>query len=162
LYFVHTARRARLLVAIVSASVLAFGIVACGDDDEGDEGEPVTEVTLTADEASADEFTFELSETPTAETTSVTFDNQGEQAHALLFARVNEGYTVDEAFELEGRQGSAVEIAQAGAEPGQSSTVEVKEPLEPGHYAMLCPIGDPEVPESLHYKLGQLVEFDIE
>ena len=161
---VRTSHRVRLLATFTSASVLALGVAACDDDEAGDEAEPATEVTLTADEVSADELTFELSATPTAETTSVTFDNQGEQPHALIFARINEGFTVDEAFELEGRKGSATLMIRgnAGAKPGETKTFKVDGPLEPGHYAMLCPIGDPGTPESLHYKLGQLVEFDVE
>jgi hypothetical protein len=153
------------------ALALAFGAVACGDDDDDDGGDTTaaeattetgaTEVTVTADEASSDEFTFELSATPTAETETVVFDNQGELDHALVFAKINEGFTVDEAFELEGRKGSAVTLIDgAGARPGNAETVEVTEPIEPGNYVMLCPLPGPK--GEPHYKLGQLEEFTIE
>jgi len=156
------------LCAVASAAVLITGGVfaGCGDDDdETTTGasataaeESVEEVTLTADDAGGN-YTFELSATPTAETKSVVFDNQGSEPHALIFARINEGYTLDEAFELEGRKGSADVVVDGGAGPGQSSTFEIKKPIEPGSYAMLCPIGSPDGP---HYKLGQLEEFTIE
>ena len=77
----------------------------------------------------------------------------------MIFARISEGFTLDEAVEMQGKEGSAVMIAQAEAAPGESKTVEVKEPIEPGAYAMLCPIESKEGP---HYELGQLEEFDIE
>ena len=152
------------LFASCVALIGGAGVVGCGDDDEdasGDEAATeasVEEVTLIADDAGG-EYTFELSETPTTETTSVVFDNQGEEGHFLVFARINEGFTLDEAVELEGKKGSAEIYIQKGAGPGQSKTFEVSKPIEPGEFAMLCPIPSKEGP---HYKLGQLEEFSIE
>ncbi len=153
-------RRAGRLSAVLAS--LAIGLAACGDDDS-DEGTSATsegsaasaeEVTLTAVE-----YEFDLSATPTADTKTVTFQNDGKEPHVLIFARINEGFTLDEAFKLEGKKGSAEEIGEADAGPGQTATVDIKEPLEPGQYAMLCPLpgkgGEP------HYKLGQLAEFEI-
>lgn len=156
----------RRLCALGTAALLAGGLAACGDDDETttsaqattEETASAEEVTLTADDAGG-EYTFELSTTPTAETKSVVFDNQGSAAHALIFARLGEGYTVDEAYKLEGKKGSATTLVEGGAGPGQTSTFAVKGELTPGEYAMLCPIGGPDGP---HYKLGQLEEFEIE
>jgi uncharacterized cupredoxin-like copper-binding protein len=152
--------------ALAVAAVMLFAIpTGCGSDDD-DEGtsvaESTTEVTLTADDISETEKTFELSATPTAETKSVTFKNEGDEVHAMVFARINEGFTVDEAFELEGRKGSAEVVApeNVGAKPGKQVTVDVKGPLEPGSYAMLCPIPNSE--GTPHYKLGQLEEFEIQ
>lgn len=108
---------------------------------------------------SAEEYTFDLSTTPTADTKSVTFDNQGKEFHVMIFARINEGFTLDEAVKMEGKKGSATVVAETQAKPGQTKTVEVKKAIEPGSYAMLCPIGGPDGP---HYKLGQLQEFEIE
>jgi hypothetical protein len=142
-------------------ALAAGALAACGDDEESDEGAEkeasVEEVTLTADDR--DGYTFELSETPTADTKSVVFDNQGEEGHFLVFARINDGYTVDEAVKLQGKKGSAETFIEKGAGPGQTKTFPVDGPLEPGNYAMLCPIPSPEGP---HYKLGQLEEFSIE
>jgi uncharacterized cupredoxin-like copper-binding protein len=151
--------------ALAVAAVMLFAIpTGCGsDDDEGTSvAESPTEVTLTADDISETEKTFEPSATPTAETKSVTFKNEGDEVHALIFARINEGFTVDEAFELEGRKGSAEVVApeNVGAKPGKQVTVDVKGPLEPGSYAMLCPIPNSE--GTPHYKLGQLEEFEIQ
>ena len=158
---------ARLLAVLASVIALSLFAVACGDDeDEGSgSGSETTQtesggaetVTLTADDTP--EYSFDLSATPTAETKTVKFKNEGEQFHVLIFARINEGFTLDEAFEMEGRGGSAVEVGQAEAAPGKTTTVQITKPLKPGNYAMLCPIGGPQGP---HYKLGQLEEFEIQ
>jgi hypothetical protein len=152
-------RRARRAVAAIAAALaLALVPAACGDDDE----EGSSEDTASAEEVTvtAQEYTFEESATPTADTKSITLDNQGQEPHELIFARINEGYTVDEAYKLEGEKGSAELLAQTGAKPDDSSTAQVRGEIEPGHYVMLCPLvtkdGEP------HYKLGQIVEFDIE
>ena len=153
----------RKIASLAIAGALAFGVAACGDDDDesSDGDEPATEETAEEVTLEATEYEFDLSATPTAETKSVTFDNQGEEPHVLIFARISDDYTVDEAFELEGKKGSATEVTQTTeAGPGESVKVEIEEPLEPGHYAMLCPIPGPE--NEPHYKLGQLEEFDIE
>ena len=148
-------------VAVALASVALIGGVAagCGDDDDEGGEETTAAADATAVTVTAKEFTFELSATPTAETKSITFDNAGELAHAMVFAKINEGFTVEEAIKLEGGKGSAVEVAQASAKPGAQETVNVDKPIEPGEYAMLCPIVTEEGP---HYELGQLEEFSIE
>jgi hypothetical protein len=145
--------------AATLVACLALGMAACGDDDDSassaeEDSTSAEEVTVTAEE-----YSFDLSATPTADTKSVTFDNQGKEFHVMIFARLNEGFTVDEAVELQGKKGSATVVAETEAPPGKTKTVAVKEPIEPGDYAMLCPIGGPDGP---HYKLGQLQEFAIE
>jgi len=50
-------------------------------------------------------------------------------------------------------------VTVTAAAPGEMKTLEIKQPLEPGEYAMLCPIGGPDGP---HHKLGRLVEFEIQ
>jgi hypothetical protein len=153
-------RYAAVLTAVVGSLLFA----ACGDDDE-DSGSAssTTSTTQTADASevtvTATEYEFALSATPTADTQEVVFDNTGKEFHVMIFARINEGFTLDEAFELQGRKGSAELLAQVDAGPGQTKEGEVRGPVEPGEYALLCPIGGPDGP---HYKLGQLEEFSIE
>jgi hypothetical protein len=152
----------RMLVLALGVLALALFAGACGgdDDDESDSGSEeasATDVTVTAKE-----YSFDLSATPTADTQEVTLQNDGKQPHVLVFARINEGFTLDEAFELEGEKGSATEVLQPPLEagPGETQTATVKGPLEPGSYAMLCPI--PAGGGKTHYSLGQVQEFDIE
>ena len=155
----------KITAAVLMGLLLTFGVAACGDDDEdtttGAEAtsteataESAEEVTVTTGDT-ADGFSWEVSPTPTAETTSITYVNESEQDHALVFAQVSEGYTFEEAYELEGKKGSATDIADGGAKAGDTSTVEVKGEIEPGNYVLFCPIPG-------HYEQGQLSEFTIE
>ena len=142
----------------MALGVLALALSgACGGDDDDDSEEAsATDVTVTATE-----YAFDLSATPTADTQEVTLQNDGEEPHALIFARINEGFTLDEAFELQGGKGSAEEvIQQIVAEPGQSKSAQVEGPLEPGAYAMVCPLETRD--GELHFDLGQQEEFEIE
>ena len=157
--------RARRAGFAIAAASLTLGLAACGDDDESTEtsaeSEATTEEAASAEtvDVTATEYAFDLSATPTADTANVNFVNDGKEFHVLIFAKINEGFTVDEAIKLEGEKGSAEIVGQAEAEPGATAEVKVKGPLEPGEYAMLCPVGGPKGP---HYKLGQLEEFAIE
>ncbi len=158
----------KILLCALGMLALAMLAVACGDDD--DEDSAATEAATTT-EAAADastvsvtgtEYSFELSATPTTETQEVTFTNDGEEDHDLIFARINEGYTLDEAIEAEGEKGTAEEIGFTFAKPGEEGKpIEVKEPLEPGTYAMICTVssGKNEPP---HFELGMQEEFTIE
>jgi RNA polymerase Rpb2, domain 3 len=147
-------------LAALTALVLALGASACGgdDDDDGDGGEEAaapTEVTVTADE-----YSFEPSADPGPETETIVMENVGEESHALIFARLGEGFTVEEAFEMEGRGGSAEVLGETGAPAGDSGTLKVRDALEPGNYAMICPVETPD--GESHFELGQVYEFTIE
>ena len=160
------ARGTRILASGAAALALGAGFIACGDDE--DEETAATEtasaetVTVTTGDT-ADGYSWEVEPTPTAETTTIEYVNESEEPHALIFARINEGYTLEEAYELQGEKGSATVVAESGRKdsprPGETTTLEVTESIEPGDYAMLCPIG---TPEGLHYKQGQLEEFEIQ
>jgi hypothetical protein len=149
------------LAAAAVAATLALGLAACGDDDSTDATDATTAAETSAEtvDVTAIEYEFDVEPTPTAETKTVNFINDGKEFHVLVFARLNEGFTVDEAVELEGKKGSAETVGETEAAPGETGTIEVKKPIEPGDYVMLCPISGPEGP---HYKLGQLAEFAIE
>ncbi len=156
-------KRMAALTAVAGSLLLATG---CGDDDE-DTGSASTETSTSTEETAdtsevtvtATEYDFELSATPNADTQEVVFDNAGEEFHVMIFAKINEGFTVEEAIKLQGEKGSAEVVAEAEAAPGETKTAKVKGPLESGEYAMLCPIESKDGP---HYELGQLEEFPIE
>jgi hypothetical protein len=155
------------LAAITASLALAAGIAACGGDDDeeatpaGEETASAEEVIVTADDPSATEKTFDLSATPTAETQTVRFENAGDEPHELIFARINEGFTTQEAIELQGEKGSAelIGTSEGPIKPGDTAEFPVRKPLQPGPYAMLCALGSPEGP---HFELGQLEEFEIQ
>jgi hypothetical protein len=151
-------------ILAVLAIAATFGLAAgCGGDDDDDEetteaASPEQVTVTTSDTAGG--YAWDVSLTPTAETTSVTLQNESDEDHALIFARLGKGYTVEEAYELEGRKGSATEVIQTtGARPGQSATAKVIKPLDPGEYVLLCPVVGKDGP---HYKLGQMAQVAIE
>lgn len=152
----------RTTAGAVAAFVLAAGVAACGDDEEsadgGEETASAEEVTVTTGDTE-DGFSWEVDPTPTAETESFSYVNESEQPHALILARINEGFTFEEAYEMQGEKGSAEVVAETGRKtspgPGETATVEVTGTLEPGAYALFCPIPG-------HYEDGQLEEFEIE
>lgn len=155
-------RKPLVLALAIAALTAPIAFAACGDDDEESDGEQTTteaaqptEVTVTADD-----YSFELSATPT-EPGEVTFllDNVGEEPHALIVARINEGFTLEEANELEGRQGSAEILGQADAPPGQEGRP-IPVELEAGDYGLVCPLATRD--GESHFDLGQQAEFVIE
>jgi hypothetical protein len=159
-----SARARYTAAAFAVTGGLGLAAFGCGDDDTTSADSSSADTTST--EASAEEVTltateyeFDLSATPTADTKTVTATNDGKEFHVMIFAKINEGFTLDEVIKLEGEKGSAEVVAQTEAGPGETKTAEVKGPLEAGEYAMLCPVGGPQGP---HYKLGQLEEFSIQ
>jgi uncharacterized cupredoxin-like copper-binding protein len=152
----------RALVALVAALALAIVPAACGDDDEDDSGseEAASAETVTVTTADAEDgYTWDVEPTPAADTQSITYENQSEEPHSLFLARINEGFTFEEAYDLQGEKGSAEIVAQADRQtspgPGETTEIEVTGNIEPGNYAIFCPIPG-------HYQQGQLEEFSIE
>ena len=152
-------RRFAIVIGVAAAGVVALGAGACGGDDDDETTASAEKVTVTTSDTT-DGYTWDVSTTPTAETKSVTFKNDSKEQHGLIFARLGKGYTVDEAFELQGEKGSATDVIRpTGAGPEKSAIADVTEPLKAGDYVLLCPIVGKDAP---HYKLGQLDEFAIE
>lgn len=148
------------------AATAAIGLAACGDDDDSttaasDDSTTATEASTDSVTVTATEYEFALDPgTPTTDTKTIEFVNDGKDPHALIYARINEGFTLDEAYELQGRKGSAEMLGEVDAGPGQTGTLKVQGPVEAGDgYVLLCPISGPE---GIHYKLGQLEEFSVE
>jgi hypothetical protein len=159
-------------LALVAAGALGAGGCGGDGDEETTEAASAGRVTVTTWDTADGRYTWQVSPTPTAETILVNFKNESKDSHALIFTRLGEGYTVDEAVELEGRKGSATQvIPQTFAAPGNRDAggqqagsptgeiADVMKPLTPGDYVMLCPLAGKNGP---HYKLGQLGQFAIE
>jgi hypothetical protein len=155
-------KRWAIVIGVAATGVVALGAGACGGDDDDETTASAEKVTVTTSDSTASpkRYTWDVSATPTADTKSVTFKNESKEQHGLIFARLGKGYTVDEAFELQGEKGSATNVIRpTGAGPEKSAIADVTEPLKAGDYVLLCPIVGKAGP---HYKLGQLDEFAIE
>jgi plastocyanin len=154
----------RLLTIGAASLVLALGVVACGgDDDDDDESAATTteEVSAETVNVTGTEYSFELSATPNADTQEVTFENAGKEDHDLVFAKINEGFTLDDALKAEGEKGTAEEVGFTFAKPGEEGRpIEIKKPLGPGNYAMVCTVSTKKGPP--HFELGMTEEFTIE
>ena len=159
-------KKLTMLLCALGIVVLSAGLAACGDDDDDDSAS--TDGATTTETASAEtvdvvgtEYAFDPSATPTAETQEITFTNEGEEPHDLILAKLSEGVTLDEAFEAQGREGTAEEIGFTFAKPGdEGKPIEIKKPLEPGTYGMVCTVETKD--GELHYDLGMQQEFTIE
>ena len=156
-------KRAMALAAVAGSLAIAGVAAGCGDDDDEGSEAAATSTAETADASevtvTAEEYSFDLSATPTTETEEIVFDNIGKEFHVMLLAKINEGFTTEEALELQGEKGSAEIVAEAEAKPGTDATAKIRGPIEPGNYAMLCPLGGKG---GAHYELGQLEEFAIQ
>jgi plastocyanin len=146
-----------------ATTALALGAAACGGDDDDDDSAATTTEETSAETVSVTgtEYAFDLSATPNAETQEVTFENAGQEDHNLIFAKINEGYTLDDALKAEGEKGTAEEVGFTVAKPGEEGKpIEIKKPLEPGNYAMVCTVSTKDGPP--HFELGMTEEFTIE
>lgn len=163
-----TRARARYMTAAIAVTgglgLAAFG---CGDDDSTTSADSSTTTEESTTEASADtvnvttgEYFFELDSELTPDTKSISITNEGEEFHVMVLAKIADGYTLEEAIELEGKKGSAELLAEAELPPGKTVEADLTQPVESGEaYTMLCPVGGPKGP---HYKLGQLEEIEVE
>ena len=154
----------KFMLCALGVLALAMGVAACGDDDDdGDDSAATTTETASAEtvDVTGTEYSFDLSATPTTDTKEITFTNDGAEEHDLIFAKINEGYTLDEAFEAQGRKGTAEDLGATFAKPGETAKpIELKQPLEPGNYAVVCTLQTKD--GELHYDLGMKDEFTIE
>ena len=112
----------KFMLCALGVLALAMGVAACGDDDDdGDDSAATTTETASAEtvDVTGTEYSFDLSATPTTDTKEITFTNDGAEDHDLIFAKINEGYTLDEAFEAQGRKGTAEDLGATFAKPAR-------------------------------------------
>ena len=128
---------------------------------EANELDPeATRVDVTASEYT---FEFEPQEIP-AGPISFVMTNAGAEVHFLVFSRINEGHTMEEALAFEGDPDEAgitspVEYDSGLAAPGGADEEVVTNDLEAGDYAMLCFIPGPD--GTPHVFSGMAVPFTV-
>ena len=82
-------------LAALPVTMLAIGLTACGSDDstEATDSSTATEASTGSVDVTATEYEFDLSANPSTDTTEINFVNDGAEEHALVFAKLNDGYT---------------------------------------------------------------------
>ena len=157
--------RSRMIGGVVASVALVALVGACGGEEEATTETATTEGPATASgdiTIEASEYAFGgVPQTIEAGDTSFTLDNVGQEDHNLFIAKINEGFTFDEAIEAMGEEGTAEEVGEIKAvKPGEQSEKPLEANLKPGNYGMLCFEAGPE--GAPHFTLGQRAEFTVE
>ncbi len=150
-----------ILTAVILGAIAPVA-AGCGGDDEGE----TTAAEETTEEAggggeitvTADEYSFELSDTPAAGPTTFRLDNVGEERHELIFAQLAEDATADDAIQAQGEKGTTELTRRIVAGPGQEAKQTIDAELEPANYLLVCALSSDGKP---HFTLGQREEFEI-
>ena len=153
--------RSKAILTAVLVAAMAPVAAGCGGDDEEEttaaeettEAAGGQEITVTADE-----YSFELSDTPAAGPATFALDNVGEERHELIFAQLAEDATADDAIKAQGEKGTTEFVRRIVAEPGQEAKQTIDAELEPANYLMVCAFSKNGKP---HFVLGQREEFEI-
>ena len=106
----------------------------------------------------ADEYSFELSDTPATGPATFRLDNVGEERHELIFAQLAEDATADDAIQAQGEKGTTELTRRIVANPGEEAKQTIDAELEPANYLLVCAF---ETDGKLHFTLGQREEFEI-
>lgn len=138
-------------------STLAAGLLlaACADD----------EATVSTFDVTADDFSFELSEVPSAGSVELVINNQGAEAHHIQMLRLDDGQdgaavvAALEAGDVSGVEQGTFVGGPGAALPGVSQTALAE--LAAGSYVIFCEIQSPESGEP-HYAQGMVAAFDVE
>ncbi len=152
--------RSNSILTAVIVGAMALIAAGCGGDDEETTGAEETteeagggEITVTADE-----YSFELSDTPAAGPATFSLDNVGEERHELIFVQLAEDATADDAIEAQGEKGTTELTRRIVANPGEEAEETIDAELEPADYLLLCAFSSEGKP---HFVLGQREEFEI-
>lgn len=152
----------RRQIGTAAAISLALGLGACGG---GDGTEATTEAAGEAQQIDVTAVDYEFEGAPEQlerGPVEVSMVNEGEEPHMLIFAKLNEGYTIEDAIKAEGEEGTIEELGQIPpVKPGEESPSTIStEITEPGEYFMICPLETKD--KEPHYDLGQLYEYEVE
>ena len=169
---------ARRVLALFVAMLLAVAMVACGDDGEDSEDpaaqeEPAEEETTPEEEegagdltVSATEYAFDFPETLPAGPVSITLQNDGEQVHHLILAKLtDDAPPIEDLIEMQNPDKFLEEDLTGNkpplAKPGQTAPTTVDTELTSGTYGYVCFMPD-EKKKQPHAFLGMYGTFEVE
>lgn len=144
------------LAPLAALLVLGTGLAACGNDSDSS-----TEAAAGGGQqidVTAVDYAFEgLPDTLEQGPVSVSFKNEGDEDHMLVFGKLNEGVTLDEVKRSDVTELGTIPPTAPGEESQATISTEIS---EPGNYFMLCPLKTKDGKN--HYDLGQEYEFTVE
>ena len=158
----RTSRKQTRSAVVGVALSASIGLVACGGsaaptDTTAAEGEAqVIDIVAT-------DYEFEgAPEELTTGPVELSFSNEGEEPHMLIFAKLNEGSTLEDAIKAKGEDGTTTDIGTIPpVEPGQEAPATISADItEAGEYFMLCPLETKD--GEFHFDLGQLKEYEVQ
>ena len=169
---------------LAAVALLLLPLAACGDDDDDNGAEPTADATgeegtdeaggenptiregVTAVEVTATEYEFEF-DSGEIEDGNLAFvlNNEGEEGHEIVIARVSDDFDVETAFAGEAAGGEELppgveEVAGfVPAAPGESATLDFAAELLAGRYYMMCFVERED--GEFHIDLGMYSEFEV-
>jgi uncharacterized cupredoxin-like copper-binding protein len=144
-------------------TVVAMSLAACGQEENGSEGQPQAQPEPAAPEAVAVtsiEYEFQgVPATLEAGETNFTMENKGDEPHEFALALVKSDASIEELINLPEKDlpENIEQLGRAFAKPGASG--EMVAELEPGRYAYVCFEPSPE--GAPHAFLGMAGEFTV-
>lgn len=142
-------------------------IPACGGEPSAD-GEAAAAPTPTEVRIVATDFAFEVSPASIpAGVVETTLVNQGQEPHQAGYYRLNDGVTYEDFVAAVIKDDSMIpQLARGGGAghmrglSGGETGVRPGDELEPGNYAVMCSIRDPETGKN-HYELGMIAQLTV-
>lgn len=90
---------------------------------------------------------------------SFVMQNEGEELHMMILAKLEPSSTLEEAMASEGEEGIAESFESVPAAPGDEAIVTAD--LSPGHWVLVCPIPSEANDMQPHAALGMAQEWDV-
>jgi hypothetical protein len=149
-----------MLVAMLAAVALG----ACGDDDEGAEGEGPKGLTIEASEPAAGKFELRLPKEIEAGVVKIELRNQGKGTHDAQLIRAEGDHSIDEATQVLAGTGQGKPLPdwfRAAGGPGTTkpgATRSVTQVLAPGRYFVFDTEGDEGPP---NFQRGGRAQFEV-
>ena len=154
------------VLRVAMSAVMLFGMAACGDESgtsEVSEERPMSKIEIVATD-----FGFELlPDTVPAGEVETALVNEGVAPHQAGYYKLEEGVSYQDYVAAILADDSQIPQLSSGGRSGHMRMVaggdrgvRPGDQLEPGTYAVLCSIRDPETGKN-HYELGMVARLEV-